>query len=125
MIGSSHTPSQTDSKFSRIEIYKMGPKCIEAEIEVTAHPSGVISPTGRVAYSVPMHTKVNLEVGGEEILLQIRIPIRARTIGEAWLKFDEEVKANYPIGVQNELLRRGLVKAGDPVNLVVNGEMQK
>lgn len=125
MIGSSHTASQPQLKFSRIEIYKMGNKCIEAEIEVTAHPSGMMSPTGKATFSVPMHTQVALEIGGEAIPLQIRVPLRARTIGEAWLTFDSELKANYSIGVQNELIRRGLIKADDPVNFNFTDEVQR
>lgn len=111
----SAAPQQPQGQFvfQQIFIYKSGHKIIEEEANVVVHPHGTAIRTGASTFTIPMTTKVVVEIEGtgEEIQLQIRIPIRAATLYEAWQRYDEDVKANYSIGVNNELLRRGLVRA--------------
>lgn len=113
-ISASHPMPSAPTVFQQIMIFKSGSKVIEAEVDVIASDYGDIKPTGKMSFSIPMTTKVKLVVDGDEIPLQIRVPIRARNIVEAWAKYDDELKINYNIGVQNELVRRNLIKTEEP-----------
>jgi hypothetical protein len=100
-----------DVVFQRIELYRLGDKVLEAAVDVIAQPNGTLTPTGKVVFTAPMTTTITLESDGKEYVLQIRIPIRGATVYEAWARFDDELKANYGLGIQNELIRRKLVKS--------------